>query len=101
MRQTPINAIYIGMKGTVVALDRASGAIVWQTPLKRCGFVNVVLDGGLLFAATRGEVFCLDPTNGCVRWNNGMRGFGYGLATIAGSDASSAAAMAEYLYLRE
>jgi outer membrane protein assembly factor BamB len=88
--------IHIGIKGTVFGLDRATGAEVWQTPLKGSDFVNVVLDGEDLFAATKGEMFCLDPVNGQIRWNNPMRGFGWGLITIAATDASSMTAMAEY-----
>jgi outer membrane protein assembly factor BamB len=38
-------AIYIGIRGTVVALDRASGAEIWRADLKGSDFVNVVLDG--------------------------------------------------------
>ena len=87
--------IHVGIKGTVIALDRATGAIVWQTPLKGGDFVNVVLDGDDLFATTKGEVFCLEPTDGRIRWQNPLKGFGLGLATIA-SGASSTPAMAQH-----
>ena len=87
--------IHVGIKGKVVALDRATGAIVWQTPLKGGDFVNVVLDGDDLFATTKGEVFCLEPADGRIRWKNPLKGFGLGLATIA-SGISSAPAMAQY-----
>jgi outer membrane protein assembly factor BamB len=89
------NLIYAGIKGTVVALDRATGAQVWKTPLKGGDFINLVIDGDDLFATARGEVFCLDPTNGRIRWNNPMSGFGWGLMTIA-TAAGSTPAMAEY-----
>jgi outer membrane protein assembly factor BamB len=57
----PNNLIFIGIKGTVVALDRATGSEVWRSELKGKDFVNVVLQDGDLYATTKGEVFCLDP----------------------------------------
>ena len=42
--------IYIGIAGTVVALDRATGAEVWRSDLKGNDFVNVALQDGDLYA---------------------------------------------------
>lgn len=92
------NLIYVGIKGTVLALDRATGEEVWRTELRGSDFVNVVLDGGALLASARGEIFCLDPASGQIRWNNPLRGLGWGLAAFAGS---STAAMAEEQRRRE
>lgn len=96
MADTKSRLIFTGIRGTILALDRFTGGIVWQTPLKGMGFVNIVIDGGDLIATTRGEVFCLDPETGRIRWNNPMRGFGYGLSTIATPTGSSFAVMAEH-----
>jgi outer membrane protein assembly factor BamB len=76
--------IYLGVKGSVVAIDSATGQPVWSTSLKGAEFVNVVLDGNNLFATTRGEIFCLDPQGGGIRWHNPLKGYGLGLITIAG-----------------
>jgi outer membrane protein assembly factor BamB len=76
--------IYLGVKGSVVAVNSATGQPVWSTTLKGAEFVNVVLDGNNLFATTRGEIFCLDPQGGGIRWHNPMKGYGLGLITIAG-----------------
>jgi|ERR1035441_2301167 outer membrane protein assembly factor BamB len=65
--------IFIGIKGSVVALNRATGQQVWATRLKGSYFVNVVLQDGAVLASCCGEIFCLDP----------LKGFGTGLATIA------------------
>ena len=89
--------IFIGMKGTVLALDRATGAEVWRTPLAGCDFVNVVLDGGELFATSKGEIFCLDAATGQLRWANGLKGLGFGLISIATTDGSSMTVMAQYI----
>ncbi|HEY7087278.1 MAG TPA: PQQ-binding-like beta-propeller repeat protein [Tepidisphaeraceae bacterium] len=89
-RTSPI--LYLGVRGTVVALDRVSGHEYWRTPLKGWDFVNLTLEGDSLFAATRGEVFCLDPMTGQIRWNNPLRGLGYGLICIAGTNPTGAIA---------
>ena len=77
------NAIYLGIKGTVVALNRATGEELWRTTLKGSDFVNVVLDGNQLYAATKGELFCLDTKTGEPRWHNNLTGMGLGLISIA------------------
>ena len=76
--------IFLGVKGSVVAVDAATGQPVWEVNLKGTDFVNVVLDGNNLLATTRGEIFCLDPQTGGIRWHNPLRGYGWGLVTIAG-----------------
>ena len=76
--------IYLGIKGSVLAVDAASGLSRWSAHLKGSDFVNVVLDGDHLFASTHGEMFCLDPMTGQVRWHNPLKGYGWGLVSIAG-----------------
>ena len=89
--------IYLDIKGSVLALNSANGSEVWTKKLKGLDFVNVVLDGNNLLAATQGEIFCLDPQTGIIRWNNPLKGRGYGLVSMAvpGLAAGSSAAMAE------
>jgi outer membrane protein assembly factor BamB len=76
-------AIYIGIRGTVLALDRSNGVEMWRTPLKGSDFVNVILDGDKAVATTKGEVDCLDSTTGGILWSNGLSGLGRGLVTVA------------------
>ncbi len=90
--------LFINIKGSVVALNRATGQQVWVTHLKGSDFVNVVVDNGTIVASCYGEVFCLDPLTGNGRWHNPLKGFGWGLATIATEDAvriGNAPALAE------
>jgi len=75
--------ILIGIKGSVVALNRATGEQIWATHLKGSDFVNVVVRDGVVLASCRGEIFCLDPLTGAGLWHNPLKGFGIGLATIA------------------
>jgi hypothetical protein len=75
--------VFIGIRGSVVALNRATGQQVWETRLKGSDFVNVILQDGAVLATCRGEVFCLNSLTGILMWQNPLRGFGTGLATIA------------------
>ena len=75
--------LYIGVKGTVLALDRATGQEVWATRLKGGDFVYVAMEGGDLYATNKGEIYCLDPATGQLRWKNPLKGYGFGLVSIA------------------
>lgn len=75
--------VFVGIKGSVVALERATGEQVWATHLKGWDFVNVAVHNGEVLATCHGEIFCLDPLTGAGRWHNRLKGFGTGLATIA------------------
>jgi outer membrane protein assembly factor BamB len=82
------SALFIGIKGTVLAIDRASGHEIWRSHLKGTDFVNVVLDKGELYATTKGEIFALDPASGAIRWRNPLQGLGWGLVSIANSQGN-------------
>ena len=77
------NAVFVGIKGSVVAADRSTGTILWRAQLTGSDFVNVSLTESEIFATTKGELFCLDPATGHVRWHNPLKGMGMGIATIA------------------
>lgn len=80
---TTLDLVFVGIKGSVVALDRATGEQVWATHLKGSDFVNVLVDGDAVLATCYGEVFCLDALTGNARWHNVLKGFGRGVATVA------------------
>lgn len=75
--------IFIGIRGSVVALNRSTGEQVWATHLKGFSFVNVVVQDEAVLASCYGEIFCLDPLTGNALWHNPLKGFGRGLTTIA------------------
>ena len=58
-------AVYIGIRGDVLALDPATGTEIWRTSVKGASFVNVALVDDKLYAATGGEMFALDPKQAC------------------------------------
>jgi outer membrane protein assembly factor BamB len=74
--------VFIGIKGSVVALNGFTGEQVWATHLKGLDFVNVVLQNEVVLASCRGEIFCLNALTGQGLWHNRLKGFGTGLATI-------------------
>lgn len=78
-------ALYVGIRGVVVAIDRATGHELWRTSVKGADFVNVAVQDGDLFAAARGELYRLDPSSGEILWHNPLKGLGWGLVSIAGS----------------
>ena len=84
-------AIVIGLKGTVVAVDRNSGETLWSTRLKGSNFVTVAVEEGAIFAATGGRLYRLDPSSGDVLWTNDLPGLGYGIVCIAGESSSALA----------
>jgi outer membrane protein assembly factor BamB len=79
--------VFVGIKGSVVALDRATGTQIWTMSLKGGEFVSLMLSEEDLYAATKGELFCLDPGTGHIRWHNPLKGLGWGLASIAAPGA--------------
>ena len=49
--------VFIGSKGSVLALNRATGEQVWVTPFGSGDFVNVVLQHHAVLATCKGEIF--------------------------------------------
>lgn len=77
------NIVFLGIRGSVIALDRNAGTELWLTHLKGSDFVNVTASEGDIFATTKGELFCIDQATGRIRWQNPLKGLGVGLSTIA------------------
>jgi len=81
--------VYIGIKGTVVALDSMTGDEVWRRELTGSNFVTVTQDETNVYAAANGEIFCMDKVTRTPRWHNPLKGLGTGLVTIASTIRSS------------
>jgi outer membrane protein assembly factor BamB len=77
------NTVFVGIHGSVVALDKSTGTELWRTNLKGSDFVNVAVADDNIFATTKGALFCLDQATGQIRWQNPLKGLGFGLSTIA------------------
>jgi outer membrane protein assembly factor BamB len=96
----PQEILYVGVKGEVIAYEKATGRQLWSTVLKSSQFVNVILDGNRLFAHTYGELFALDAANGRLLWRDELKGYGYGMATLVTTAAPNnlQAIRAEHLF---
>jgi outer membrane protein assembly factor BamB len=82
------NALYVGTKSQVVALDRETGRILWRTKLggaltSGTRFVTLLAEGPHVFVHTNGEIFCLAASSGEILWKNGLEGMGYDFASLA------------------
>jgi outer membrane protein assembly factor BamB len=95
--------VYIGIRGSVVALDRASGQQVWATRLKGYDFVNLMVLDDAILATSYGEIYCLNQLSGKTLWHNPLKGYGTGLAAIATANnpGNGSAAMAAQKNLRD
>ena len=97
MPRSPSTNMYIGIKSSVIALNRKTGAQVWATELParyKSVFVNVFRDAEGLFAACAGELFALNSTDGRILWHEPLKGFGTGFVTMASDLGSSTSAAA-------
>lgn len=88
-RQAPL---IIGIKGHVLAIDRATGTELWRTRLKGGEFVSVSVQDSI-YASTKGELFCVDPATGSIKWHNRLSGMGVGLVSIGGDVTTEAEAL--------
>jgi outer membrane protein assembly factor BamB len=82
--------LIVGIKGQVVAIDTATGAEAWRTPLPTSGLlasrndiVSVLKKEGMIFAATSGFVFALAESDGHVLWKNELPGLGFNEVSLA------------------
>jgi len=87
----PTSALFVGLSGTVLAVDRASGDTIWATDLKGSDYVDVMLVDGEVYAASRGRLYRVDPSSGAILWTNDLPGLGWGIVSIAGSHGGAAA----------
>ena len=103
------NTLFIAGKGTVLAMDRYDGRVIWRWKEKaRSGFwgslvtaafTSIAVDGDRLLVATPKCIWCLDPMTGAEVWKNEIKDFAGGYPIIAASvtNASSVAAAATLL----
>lgn len=75
--------IFIGLNGCVVALDRATGEVVWSNNEMNSGYVSLLLDGDQLIVSTNGYIYCIAPLTGEILWHNPLSGYGEGATALA------------------
>lgn len=76
--------IFTGFNRRVAALDRFTGAVIWQWKApKGSSYVSLLLEPDLLVVSVDGYMYGLDPLTGGELWFNPMTGFGTGVTSLA------------------
>jgi outer membrane protein assembly factor BamB len=81
--------IYLGIHGNVFAVDRSTGEEIWCCELKGSEFVNLLVEGDVIFATSRGEAYAIDAASGTILWHNKLAGQGWGVVSIATDSGKS------------
>ena len=89
--------LFVSFNSRIIALNRDTGDQLWywKSTKGRSNYVSILIDDEQLFASIDGYTYCLDPYTGREIWFNPLKGFGYGIPTLATADSntnSSAAA---------
>ena len=86
---------FLGINGSVIAIEKATGRRLWGTKLKGTDYVSVLVDGDYVLAGTYGEIFCLETTTGKILWHDPLKGYGWGLMGIATLNGSADPSLAQ------
>ncbi|MFK7959661.1 MAG: PQQ-binding-like beta-propeller repeat protein [Phycisphaerales bacterium] len=82
--------IFVNVGGHVAAIDRLSGELVWRWKApKGHSYGSMLVQDDALIVGVYGYVYCLDALSGELRWSNPLRGFGFGVTSLATSGAAS------------
>jgi len=82
-------SVFLGIKGSVVSIAKATGRQLWVQKLKGSDYVSLLVDGNHVFAGTQGEIFCLDALTGDILWHDPLKGYGLGVMGIATQNGSA------------
>ncbi|WP_395744384.1 PQQ-binding-like beta-propeller repeat protein [Prosthecobacter sp.] len=81
--------VFTGFNKRVAALHRDTGEIVWQwTAPSGDTYTSLLLDGDRLIVSVHRYMYALDAATGRQLWANDMRGFGFGVASLASARGS-------------
>ncbi|MDP1587896.1 MAG: PQQ-binding-like beta-propeller repeat protein, partial [Prosthecobacter sp.] len=84
--------LFTGFNKRVAALHRDTGEIQWDWKAPAgSSYTNLLLDGDRLIVSVSGYTYALDPLTGKQLWMNEMKGFGYGVVSLASVHGSSSA----------
>ena len=83
--------LFVGPNGFVAGINRITGERQWTTKLEGTGFniVSLLVDDGVLFAATNGKLFALHPATGELFWENPLKGLKHGHLCMATARSST------------
>tara|TARA_R110002095_G_scaffold95372_1_gene83291 strand:- start:3596 stop:3988 length:393 start_codon:yes stop_codon:yes gene_type:complete len=93
---TIADILFVSFNSRVFALNRDTGDLLWnwKSSKGRSNYVSILVDDEQLFVSIDGYTYCLDPYTGREIWFNPLKGFGYGIPTlaIAGLNTNASAA---------
>lgn len=76
--------VFTAFNKRVAALHRDTGEIIWQwTAPSGETYASLLLDGDRLIVCIHGYMYALDAATGRCLWGNEMKGFGFGVASLA------------------
>lgn len=95
--------LFVSFNSRVAALNRDTGALLWhwKSSKGRSNYVSILVDDEQLFVSIDGYTYCLDPYTGREIWFNPLKGFGYGIPTLATADLNTNSSAAAELIARE
>lgn len=95
--------LFVSFNSRVIALDRDTGKQLWywKSPKGRSNYVCILVDEDQLFVSIDGYTYCLDPFSGQQIWFNPLKGFGYGIPTLATATSHTSDAAAAEILTRE
>lgn len=82
--------LFVGFNGTVVALKKHSGDLVWKwnCPKPSRQMVAILVEEDCVFASSAGYTYCLDGLTGQQLWYNPLKGLGTGVPCLATAASS-------------
>ena len=95
--------LFVSFNSRVCALDRDTGELFWswKSSKGRSNYVSILVDDNQLFVSIDGYTYCLDPMTGREIWFNPLKGFGYGIPTLATAEFNTSASAAAEIIARE
>jgi outer membrane protein assembly factor BamB len=93
MRQEEDDLVFVGFNRHVVALNRETGAKVWEWKAPQRGYPALLFDGDRLIVSMNGYMYCLAPATGDLLWENNLPGLGMGVSCLASARGSSGSHM--------
>jgi len=81
----PRYLIFVGTHGHVRALDKRTGATVWENnlPDTENKLVTLLVEGLVIYAGCAGKLFALDARDGKALWRDDLKGLWYDHMTLA------------------
>lgn len=95
--------LFVSFNSRVFALNRDTGDLLWnwKSSKGRSNYVSILVDDEQLFVSIDGYTYCLDPYTGREIWFNPLKGFGYGIPTLATAEFNTNASAAAELNARQ